>query len=189
MKNRRLSSLFGTCVLFLAILACTITVGGPEYPDQQIAVSTEAAGQIQFVLQTAEAAGTTSGQITVVLTETQLTSYLFYRLAVQTQPLFTDPQVYLQNGQIQIFGTARKGYFQATVAIILTAGVNDQGQLEIELTSADFGPLPVPGGLKDAITAAIQEMYTGAIGPAAIGFRLKSISIADGLMTITGITK
>jgi hypothetical protein len=43
--------------------------------------------------------------------------------------------------------------------------------------------------LKDAITASIQEAYTGAIGPAAIGFRLESITVTDGTMTIIGRTK
>ena len=75
---------------------------------------------------------------------------------------------------------------EATAAVILTAGVDAQGELLLELTSADFGPLPVPNGLKEIITATIQEAYTGAIGPAATGFRLETITIADGEMTITG---
>jgi hypothetical protein len=57
------------------------------------------------------------------------------------------------------------------------------------LTSGDFGPLLVPAGLNDAVTAAIQEAFTGAIGPAAIGFRLDKITVADGKMTIVGRTK
>jgi len=189
MKNRRFFLFSSVSILILAVLACTVNVGGPAYPDQHIPVSTEAAGEIQFVVQTAVAAGMESGQITLVLTEEQLTSYLAYQFQAQPQPIFTDPQVYLQDGQIQIYGTARKGYFQATVAIVLTAGVDEQGQLLIELTSANFGPLPVPSGLKEAVSAAIQEAYTGAIGPAATGFRLESVTIADGEMTITGSTK
>ena len=110
--------------------------------------------------------------MTLLISEAQLTSYLAGKLQIQAQPLFTDPQVYLQDGQIQIYGTAQQGYFQATIEIVVTAGVDDQGQLKIELTSADFGPLPIPAGLKDAVTAAIQEAYTGAIGPSAVGFRL-----------------
>jgi hypothetical protein len=49
--------------------------------------------------------------------------------------------------------------------------------------------MPVPIGLKDTVTAAIQEAYTGAIGPAVIGFRLESITVANGTMTIVGRTK
>lgn len=193
MNARKLSLIVGFSVLVLGVIACTINVGGPAYPDQHIPVSTEAVGDFQSAMQTAAAAGVESGDVTLVITEAQLTSFLVYRLQTQSQtkiqPLFTDPQVFLRNGEIQIYGTARQGYLEATIAIVVTAGVDEQGQLKIILTSADFGPLPVPTGLKDAITASIQEAYTGAIGPAAIGFRLESITVTDGTMTIVGRTK
>jgi uncharacterized protein YpmS len=140
-------------------------------------------------MQTAVAAGADSGQVTLVITESQLTSYLAAQLQTQAQPLLKDPQVYLRNGQIQIYGTATQGYFQANILIVVTAGVDPQGQVLIDISTADFGPMPVPAGLKDTVTAAIQEAYTGAIGPAAIGFRLESITVANGTMTIVGRTK
>ncbi len=189
MNTRKFPLLVGLSALILAVLACTINIGGPGYPDQHVPVSTEALGDFQSAMQTAAAAGAESGEFTLVITESQLTSYLAYRLQKQSQPLFTDPQVYLRNGQIQIYGTARQGYLEATAAIILTVGVNEQNQLKIELTSADFGPLPVPAGLNDAVAATIQEFYTGAIGPAATGFRLESVTVANGTMTIVGRTK
>ena len=189
MKLQKRLLIIGAGSLLLAILACTINIGGPAYPTTTIPVSTEAVGELKSNLATAVAEGAISGQITLVFTEPQLTSYLAARLQEQAQPVLTNPQVYLRDGQIQLYGTASQGNFQATAGIILTAGVDDQGQLTIELTSANFGPLPVPAGLLDALTAAIKEAYTGALGPVATGFRLQSITIADGTMTIVGQTK
>jgi hypothetical protein len=189
MVARKITLLIVPFVLILAILACTMNIGGPAYPDQYIPVSTEAAGELQSALQTAAAVGEASGQEMLVITEPQLTSYLAARLDAQEQPLFTKPQAYLQDGQVQIYGTAQQGYIQANIKIVLTAGIDEQGQPKIELTSADFGPLPVPAGLKEAISAAVQEAYTGAIGPIATGFRLESITISNGIMTIVGRTK
>ena len=189
MKVRKIMLLVGLSVLLMTVLACTMNIGGPAYPDQHIPVSTEAAGELQSNVQTAVAASAQSGQVTLVVTESQLTSYLAAQLQTQAQPLFTDPQVYLRNGQIQIYGTATQGYIQATIQIIVTAGVDTQGQVLIDVSNADFGPMPVPAGLKDTVTAAIQEAYTGAIGPAAIGFRLESITVANATMTIVGRTK
>jgi hypothetical protein len=189
MQFRKHTLALGSFFLFLAVLACTIDVGGPAYPEQRIPVSTVAAGELLSAVQTSVADAAQSGQLTLVVTEPQLSSYLASQLQTQTQPLFINPQVYLKNGQIQIFGTVTRGNFEATIEIVVTAGVDKQGQLMVELTTADFGPLPVPAGLKDTVTAAIQEAYTGAIGPAAIGFRLESISVADGQMTIVGRTK
>ncbi|HTX91697.1 MAG TPA: LmeA family phospholipid-binding protein [Anaerolineales bacterium] len=189
MQTRKIALLAGLATLAAGILACTIDVGGPAYPDQHIPVSTEAVGEFQSAMQTAVVSGTDSGEVTLVITEPQLTSYIAYKLAQQQDPLFYNPQVFLRDGKIQIYGMARQGYFIASVAIVVTAGVDSQGQLTIELTSADFGPEPVPANLKDALTAMIQEAYTGAIGPAALGFRLESVTVANGSMTILGRTK
>jgi hypothetical protein len=189
MKTRRLSILIGLSIAILAILACTINLGGPDYPTPAIPISTEAIGQLRQGIETAVVAGAVSGQITLVITEPELTSYLDYRLSAQSEPFITYPQAYLRNGQIQIYGTAHRGSFMATASIILTAGIDAQGQPVIELTSADFGPLPVPAGVKEATTAMIREAYTGALGPAATGFRLESITIADGIMTVVGKIK
>jgi hypothetical protein len=189
MQTKRRTLIPSFLALFLSIVACTINVGGPSYPDQHIPISTSAVGELQSSIQTAVAAGADTGQVTLVMTEPQLTSYLANKLQAQSQPLFTDPQVYLQSGQIKIYGTANQGYLQATIQLVVTAGVDEQGQLKIELSSADFGPLPVPSGLREVITATIQEAYTGAIGPAAVGFRLEKITVADGLLTIQGRIK
>jgi hypothetical protein len=100
--------------------------------------------------------------------------------------MFTDPQVYLRNGQIQIYGKTRQGNFTANIGIVLAVGLNVDGRPELQLVSADFGPFPLPEGLNKAITAVIEEAYTGSLGPVATGFRIQSISIGDGVMTIVG---
>ncbi len=189
MYNRQVSYITGGVVLLLAILACTMNLGGPAYPTTAIPVSTEAMGELQSSLETAFADGAVSGEVTLIFTEPQLTSYLAYKLQAQSQPFITNPQVYLRDGELQVYGTARKGYFEATALIILSAGVNELGQLMIELKSANFGPLPIPNGIKDIITATIKEVYTGALGPVASGFKLNSVSITDGEMTIVGFMK
>jgi len=185
----RKSVFLGLFILILASLACTINIGGPAYPTPPIPVSTEAIGDLNQAIQNALASGQGSGEVTLVITEPELTSYLAYQLSTQAQPVITSPQVYLRNGQIQVYGTTQQGYFIATAAIILDAGVDDQGQLKIDVASADFGPLPVPEGLTEAATSAIEEAYTGWLGPAATGFRLESITVADGKMTVTGRIK
>jgi uncharacterized protein YpmS len=189
MKARILMLILGFFVLVLAILACTINIGGPDYPTPVIPVTTMAVGELQSSLETAVAAAAVSGQITLTFSEPQLTSYLYYTLQVQSQPLITNPQVYLREDQLQVYGTVNEGTFEATARIFLNAEVDDQGQLKIELVSADFGPLPVPDGLKEIITATVQEAYTGALGPVATGFRLQSIAISGGTMTIVGKIK
>lgn len=139
-----------------------------------------------------EAAAQT-GVITMNLTEPQITSYLASRLQSDPnlqqsdrQPLISNPQVYLRDGQMQIYGTTQRGMFAANIGIIVNMGVDANGEPQIDVVSADFGPFPAPEGLKDAITAMVREAYTGSLGPVATGLRIESISIANGVMTVSG---
>lgn len=183
-------------VLILTSLACTISVGGPDYSDlTPIPVSTEAADSLKEEMKRAFEAGAQTGIVTLTITEPQITSVLAFRLlsdpTMQTdkKPFITDPQVYLRNGQMKIYGKSQQGLFVANIGIIVNIGVSEVGKPKIEIASADFGPFPVPNGIKEALTSMIDEAYTGSIGPAATGLRVESISIADGVMTINGRTK
>lgn len=187
----RLPSFLAT--LILASLACTVHIGGPDYSDRPIIpVSTEAAETLKDEIRRAFATGAATGQVTIQITETQITSVLAQRLQSDPslqqdqKPLITDLQVYLRDGQMQVFGKTQQGIFTANISIIVAVGVDENAKPKIEILSADFGPLPVPQGLTAAISAMIQEAYTGAIGPVATGLRIESITIADGVMTIIG---
>jgi hypothetical protein len=189
MRYRQIAVIIGVFTLIAGGIACTINVGGPSYPLHSIPVSTEALGNLQSAVETAITNGAESGTVTLIFTESELSSYLSYTLQAQRQQFITYPQVYLRDNEIQVYGTAAQGYFVATVRIVFSAGVDEQGQLKIKLTSANFGPLPVPNSLTDVATASIQEAYTGALGPVATGFRLQSVNIIDGSMTIVGQIK
>ncbi len=182
--------------IFLAIitltfstLACSIFVGGPAYPPTSVPVSTDAAQSLHDQVQQAATAGAQSGTISLQITESQLTSYLANYLASQPNPLITNPQVLLRNGQMQVFGQAQQGMFTANVSITMQVSVDANGQPQIDITKTDFGPLPAPQGLNDAASSLIQQAFTGSLGPAATGFRLESITIADGVMTVSGRVK
>ena len=190
-KIRGLS--FFLLTLVLTSLACTIHVGGPDYSSlPPIPVSAEAAQSIQDELRRAIEAAAQTGVITINLSEPQITSYLAARLQNDPnlqrdgKPLINDPQVYLRDGQMQIYGKSQQGLFTANIGIIVNMGVDANGQPEIDVASADFGPFPAPEGLKDAITAMVREAYTGSLGPVATGLRIETISIANGVMTVTG---
>jgi len=180
--------------LVLTSLACVVFVGGPDYSGlPPIPVSADAAASIKTEIQRAVEAAADTGVITVNLTEPQVTSYIAARLQNEPslqqsdkKPLITDPQVYLRDGQMQIYGKTQQGLFTANIGIIVNVGVDANGQPQIDIASADFGPFPAPKGLRDAITAMVKEAYTGSLGPVATGLRVESISIANGVMTITG---
>ncbi len=180
--------------ILLTSLACTLFVGGPDYSDlTPIPVSIEAAQSLKDGIQKSFEDGLLTGVVTITVTEPQITSYLALRLQSDpnlqqedSTPLITDPQVYLRDGQMKIYGKTQQGMFAANIGIIVNVGVDAGGKPKIEIASADFGPFPAPAGLNDAITALIEEAYTGSFGPVATGLRIESIVIMDGIMTVTG---
>jgi uncharacterized protein YpmS len=175
--------------LAIATLACSIFIGGPAYPDAPIPVSTSASQDLQVYVQQAVADGAQTGIITLQITESQLTSYLAFKLDSQTDPLITEPQVLLREGQMKVYGKVQSGIFTANISITTRVSVDKNGQPQIEITQTDLGPLPAPQGLNEAVSTFVREAFTGSLGPVATGFRLDSISIADGVMTVTGRVK
>ncbi|MGB7876684.1 MAG: hypothetical protein WBL25_20060 [Anaerolineales bacterium] len=185
----RIRIVLSLIVLLFTTLACTMFVGGPDYPEGTIPVSAEAVQSLRSQIEAAVLAGAQGGEITLLITEEQITSYIAFRLAAQENPVLKEPQVFLRDGQMQVYGKVERGYFIANVLVALNVSVDELGQPRIEIATADFGPFPVPDGLKQSLTAIITEAYTGSLGPVATGFRLDRIDIANGLMTVTGRIK
>jgi hypothetical protein len=135
-------------------------------------------------------AGAETGVVTIQITESQLTSYLALKTQALQDPPFTDPQILLRNGQMQMYGKVKTGVFTANMLITMNVGIDaTTGLPSITVATADFGPIPAPEGINNAISKIIEEAFTGSFGPVATGFRIESISIADGVMTLTGRIK
>jgi uncharacterized protein YpmS len=186
MKSRFLVSLGAFA---LAALACSIFVGGPEYPEAPIAPSTQSLEDAQVQIEKALTESAETGHFKLVITQSQLTAYLTAKLDEQSTPVITKPQVVLQDGVARIYGQAQSGLLVATISATAKITVDENGQPQLEISHADFGPVPMPEGLVSGLSAFLQEALTGQLGPAAIGFRLESIDISDGVLTVTGRTK
>ncbi len=179
------AALCALTALLAATLACSIFVGGPAIPTQS-PEATATFPSLPSQVEQAVTAGATTGEISLQITEGQLTSFLADKLAHQTNPVISDPRVVLQSGQMIVYGKAVSGAFTANVSMTLQASVDANGQPQIQVINTDFGPIPAPQGFNDMITASFQEAFTGYLGPVATGFRLESINIGDGVMTVTG---
>ncbi len=187
MKDKCLLAILG---LMLSLLACSIFVGGPPYPSSTpVAVSTEAVQSLQEQIKQAVMRGAQSGTVTLQISESQITSFLAFKLEARPHPLITEPQVFLRDGQMEIFGKLQQGILIANVHLTLEVSVDGAGKPQIRVVKTDLGPLPVPGGFNEALSALVDEAFTGSLGPVATGFRLESISIADGRMTVMGRIK
>lgn len=190
MKTKNVSLYLFTISLVLASMACSIFAGGPEYPAQTIPSSPTDSQSMRDQIEQALLSGAETGIVSLQITESQLTAFMVDKMAQQANPPFTDPQILLRNGQMLMYGKITRGWLTANMLITMNVGVDElTGQPKIEIASADFGPLPAPEGLTSALSAIVAEAFTGSFGPVAVGFRLESIAITDGVMTLTGRIK
>lgn len=181
-------------IFFLALaassLACSINVGGPDYPAQSVPASPDDAQALRDMIEQAMVSGAETGVITLSITESQLTSYMAEKISQQVNPPFTDPQILLRNGQMMMYGRITRGWLTGNMLITMNVTIDEvTSQPKIQIASADLGPIPAPEGINNAISAIIDEAFTGSFGPVASGFRLETITIADGAMTVTGRIK
>jgi uncharacterized protein YpmS len=188
MKARRSISL-AIAALILASLACNLPGSRQEQPAAPVPITTEAVEDLQENVQTAAETAQSSGEINLVITEAQLTSMLAFELQKQEEPILTEPQIYLQNGQIQLNGNVHQGGVNAPLEMSMEVTVNDQGRPDYRVTSAKLGPFPLPDSILDQLTAQIDQAFAEQIGPELENVEIESIDIAAGQMVIQGHTR
>jgi hypothetical protein len=70
--------------------------------------------------------------------------------------------------------------------LAITPLVDPDGNITLELTTAEFGPIPAPKALKETISAVLTEAFTGSFGSLATGIRVTTLAINDGQLAIVG---
>ena len=168
----------------VAGLACQISVGGPEPPAEVIHASEASATELADNWDAALSLET--GEVTLVITEQQLTSFLSERFESDEEPILTHPQVFLRDGEIRVYGTAGAGVFEAGALLSIQPTIGSEGDVEFEITAAEFGPVPAPAALTTVLSELLTEAFTGTLGSMATGIRITSLAIADGQVAIVG---
>ncbi len=170
--------------LVAAGVACQVNIGGPEPPADIIEASTAGASELANNWKSALSLDT--DEVVLVITEQQLTSFFSERFESDEEPILRRPQVFLRNGEIRIYGTAAAGVFEAGALLSIQPIVGSGGDVEFEITTAEFGPLPAPSVLTEVLSELLTEAFTGTLGSMATGIRITSLAIANGQVAIVG---
>ena len=128
---------FSGTLMTLAALACHLDIGGPEPPGPPIPVSTEAANELQHILQSAVASAA-GGEIALIIDERQPTSLLAMQLPTHEKPLMQEPHVFLRQGFLQLYGVTDREPFRATLPSAIQPVIDADGDLALEAASADL---------------------------------------------------
>jgi len=114
---------------------------------------------------------------------------LAFELQKSGQQFISDPQVYLRDGQMQIFGDVKSETITAQGMLIIEPQVDADGRVNFDVVSAKVGPFPVPGDMVTEIETNLNRVITQQLEEMAPNSYIDSLVIADGLMTIKGHTR
>jgi uncharacterized protein YpmS len=174
--------------LFLSVLACNLSFpwGSSREP---VPVTTEAAERLEETVEDIVEDYQPGKEISLIITETQLTSIIAFKLEESAGDIVSNPQVYLRDGQIQINGNVNTQGISAPAQVKVEVSVDVLGRPDLNVVSATVGPFPIPEDMISEVDILINDAFQEQIELMAPNLQIEDIFIADGSMTIIGRTK
>lgn len=163
---------------------CNLLSGEMPTPPHPIAVSTEAAGQLESRIQQ-NLSGQPGQQFILRITDTEVTSLLATKLAQYDESPVADPQVWFTQGKI--YGTGRLVNVlpvEARFYIIALPRVRD-GKIVVEIEKISAGALPIPDSFLQTISQSINE----TMDEMQLEMEITTLEILEGEAIIKGSRK
>jgi hypothetical protein len=188
-KFPSLPILLALVLLLVASLACRLPgLSRADPTPAPVPVSSEAVEDLMAEIESAGATASAGGPIVLELTETQLTSLAALELQNQQEVGIQNLQIRLQNGQVMISGNVAQDSISLPIGVDLNIYV-EAGEPRTEIVSAKLGPLPVPQAYLDQITEQFNQALISQFSSYGQDIVFDSISIQNGIMTITAHTQ
>lgn len=171
-------------LLGMACGPCSLLSGEMPTPPHPLAVSTEAAGQLESRIQQ-NLAGEPGQQFIMRMTDTEVTSLVATELAQYDESPVTDPQIWFTKGKI--YGTGRLTNvlpIETDVFIIASARVQDQ-KVVVEIEEISAGALPIPDSALQTISQSINE----TVEELQLDVEVTALEVLEGEMIVKGMHK
>jgi uncharacterized protein YpmS len=173
-------------ILIVASLACNLPQMGENTPSTPQPIPTEDLTELEQELQ-ATLENPESNEVTITLTQQQLTSILASELAEQNDPILTDPSVELTNGQMIVYGRVSQSGFRVNTRTVLQPRIDANGDPKLDVVSVDLGPFPVPASMRSQFEGMADDALNHYLDDYSDQFQVTDITILEGQMTISGI--
>ena len=159
--------------------------GAPERPGAQIISSDTAGQEAKTALESAlPQPGTLN---TVTLTELQITSWLAMEMKNNPDLPMREIQVYLRNGQIQIWGIVNGSDNETSALINGAIDLDSNGQPAIKIESIQIGRQAIPNILLSQAETWLNQLLSEKINEQTPGLKIMNINISSGLITLSGM--
>ena len=178
-------ALFIGVVILFTSLACNLPVASNDLPESRIPISEQSAQNLEESAAQALENLQNGQPATLTMNESELTSLVVYRLEQQTGGLLSQSQVYLRDGMIQYRGSLEQSPITAPVEVDIRVSAGPDGRLKYDVVNASAGPFGMMQNMIDDFTAQFDQALYSSNSQLNDIF-IESVTIADGVMTVTG---
>lgn len=186
MKNSLTRLILILIVLITAGFACNLPGGESNLPPTAEPMSTEQVQNLEDQLQQTLENPNAAGDVNITLTQDQLNSIVAGEIQQQPDLGITDPSVILTGGNMEVYGKVTQSGVSANLKVVMQPQIDANGNPKINIISMNLGGLPVPDVLKTRVATMAENALTGYLNANANRFKAKSVTIGEGIMTITG---
>ncbi len=184
-KYPQYANLLDTLISFAVNNAENGMDGAPERPGAPIVLSAAAGAQAKT---TVEKSLPQPGSLnTATLTEQQITSWLAAEMKNSPDLPLSDVQVYLRDGQIQIWGMVNGSDNSTSALVTGKINIDSNGLPAFEIESLQIGQQDIPSFLLSQAETWLNQMLTESINQQVPGLEIMNINISSGLITISGM--
>jgi tetratricopeptide (TPR) repeat protein len=159
--------------------------GAPERPGDAIVFSSQASAEAKDLIMNALPQADSLSSITI--TEQQVTSWLATEMGNSPDLPLRDVQVYLRNGQVQVWGMIT-GSVDSTSALVVGEIKIDANQKPyFEIVSMQIGTQVVPDVLLGQMEVWLNQMLVENINEQLPGLQMMNVNVVNGLITVSGM--
>lgn len=159
--------------------------GAPERPGSEIMVSEQAGIAAKSIIQNALPQVGSLSSITI--TEQQVTSWLAMELKENPDLPLSDVQVFLRNGQVQVWGMVNGSADSTSVLIVAEIKIDNNQQPYFVIESMQIGTQVVPDILLSQMEAWLNQMLIENINEQLPGLQMMNVNVVNGLITVSGM--
>jgi len=179
---RRRLGLLLLAIFLLAACSPAVSPDNPALPDRQLEISSELAQKVETQL-TQQLLEDPSGRFALTLSESEVTSYLLYRLErdLRGSPI-RDLKIWFEDGQVVAFGKL-VNVAPITVEFLAVVSLNfEEGQLRLDFNEVYIGDFALP---RFALNF-LSQTATETIAETEFKLRITDLEIRQGSLTLRG---
>lgn len=159
--------------------------GAPERPGGEIMVSEQSGAEAKSIIENAlPQAGSLSS---ITITEQQITSWLAVELKENPDLPLSDVQVFLRNGQVQVWGMVNGSADSTSVLIVGEIQIDNNQQPYFVIESMQIGTQVVPDVLLGQMESWLNQMLVENINEQLPGLQMMNVNVVNGLITVSGM--